>query len=105
MAIKRLHLAAVFALLLSPSTHAQVTIEAAKITCDQYLSFSVADPRDILLWLSGYYHGKQGSTTLEPQELKINYEKLRSECLRKENADLPVMQVIEKALGPANNKK
>src|SRR3974377_2631200 len=100
MVMKRLQLAAVFALLLSPSSHAQVTIEAAKITCDQYLSFSVADPREILLWLSGYYHGKQGSTTLEPQELKVNYEKLRSECLRKKNGDLPVMQAIETHRGP-----
>ena len=34
-------------------------IEVSKITCEQYLGFSVADPRDINIWLSGYYTGKQ----------------------------------------------
>jgi len=78
---------------------AQVTIDVAKITCTQYLSFSVADPRDIAIWLSGYYHGKSGSAVLEPQQLRQNADKLKSACFERENANLPVMQVIEKALG------
>ena len=82
----------------TPLAHAQVTVEVAKITCQQYLAFSVGDPRDVNIWLSGYYHGKQGSTVFEPQLLKQNAEKLKAECLRKDNSDLPVMQVIESAL-------
>ena len=77
---------------------AQVTIDISKITCNQYLSFSVADPRDIAIWLSGYFHGKGGSTVLAIEELKQNAAKLQSACFRKENADLTVMQVIEKGL-------
>jgi acid stress chaperone HdeB len=50
--------------------HAQVAVEVSKITCDQYLTFNVASPRDVNIWLSGYYHGKQGSTLFEPQRLK-----------------------------------
>ena len=84
------------ALLVAPVAHAQVTVEIGKITCQQYLAFSIADPRDVNIWLSGYYHGKQGKTSFEPQLLKQNAEKLRAECLRKDNSDLPVMQVIEK---------
>jgi hypothetical protein len=82
----------------TPLAHAQVSVEIAKITCQQYLAFSVGDPRDVNIWLSGYYHGKQGSTVFEPQLLKQNAEKLRAECLRKDNSDLPVVQVIESAL-------
>lgn len=88
-------LAALFACL--PAS-AQVTIDVAKITCNQYLSFSVADPRDIAIWLSGYYHGKGANTVLEVQELKQNADKLKSACFLKDNGDRPVMQVIEKVL-------
>lgn len=92
--------ALVAVVLQAPASHAQVTVEISKITCEQYLAFSVADPRDINIWLSGYYHGKQGTTVLQPQVLKQNAEKLKSECLLKANSNLPVMQVIEKSFGP-----
>jgi acid stress chaperone HdeB len=81
-----------------PLAHAQVMVEIAKITCQQYLAFSIADPRDINIWLSGYFHGKRGSTALEPQLLKQDAEKLKAECLRQDNSNLPVLQVIEKAM-------
>ena len=84
--------------LATPSAHAQVSVEVSKITCDQYLTFSVASPRDINIWLSGYYHGKQGSTLFEPQKLKEDADKLRAACGKNENLKLPVMQVIEKVL-------
>lgn len=86
-------------LLGTPSAHAQVTVDVAKITCDQFLVFSVADPRDISIWLSGYHHGKHDSRSFEPQQFKANFEKLKSACLLRENAKLPVMQVVEKTLG------
>ncbi len=58
--------------------HAQVTIDVAKITCGQFLAYRIADPKDIALWLDGYYTGKRGgSTLLETQALKSNYDRLR----------------------------
>jgi acid stress chaperone HdeB len=78
---------------------AQVTVDVSKITCHQYLTFAVADPRDIAIWLSGYYHGKVGDAVLEPQQLKQNYEKLRSACFNPQNSNLPVAQVAEKIFG------
>ena len=78
---------------------AQVTVDVAKITCNQFLTFKVADPRDIAIWLSGYYHGKSGSMVLEPQTLRQNAEKLKTACFNPANAGLPVIQVIEKTLG------
>ena len=85
--------------LAAPAARAQVMIEVSKITCEQYLSFSVADPRDINIWLSGYYAGKRGSTVFEPQRVKEIAEKVKSECLLKANSKLPVMEVIKKIQG------
>jgi len=85
--------------LAAPASRAQVTIEVSKITCEQYLSFSVGDPRDINIWLSGYYAGKRGSTVFEPQRVKEIAEKVKSECLLKANSKLPVMEVIKKIQG------
>jgi acid stress chaperone HdeB len=85
--------------LAAPAARAQVTIEVSKITCEQYLSFSVADPRDINIWLSGYYHGKEGTTVFEPHRLRETAEKLKAECLAQANSKLPVMQVMQKVPG------
>ncbi len=89
----------VIVLLTAQPLRAQVTVDMAKITCDQYLTFSVTDPRNIAIWLSGYYHGRKGSTFVEPEKFKENVEKLKTACFDKANAGLPVMQVIEKHLG------
>jgi len=93
---KRLVLALATSLAIAVPAHAQVTIDVAKISCKQFLAFSVADPRDIAIWLSGYYHGKQGNTSLQTQELKENYDKLKNICYS--NYDTPVMQVIEQVM-------
>jgi len=85
--------------LATPAARAQVTIEVSKITCEQYLNFSVGDPRDINIWLSGYYHGKEGTTAFEPHRLRETAEKLKAECLVPANSKLPVMQVMQKVLG------
>jgi acid stress chaperone HdeB len=96
--MSRINIIILITFLAAPAGHAQVTIEVSKITCEEYLGFSVADPRDINIWLSGYCHGKQGSTVFEPQRLKEVAEKVKSECFVKENSKLPVIQVIEKVL-------
>jgi acid stress chaperone HdeB len=97
--MKRTTLIILCTIIAAAAARAQVSVEIGKISCQQYLAFSIADPRDVNIWLSGYYHGKQGSTVFEPQSLKQNAEKLRAACLRKENSDLPVLQVIEKEQG------
>ena len=44
---------------------AQVTVDVAKITCQQILKEELASPtHDIVLWLSGYYNGKRNSTII-----------------------------------------
>ena len=88
----------VFGLMLAamaaPAGHAQVTVDIAKITCGQFLAYSIADPKEIALWLSGYYTGKRGgSTVVDTQALKANYEQIRSYCLVNQN--IPVTQAVE----------
>src|SRR5262245_15581767 len=87
------------AFLAATAGHAQVTIDVSKITCDQYLGFKVTAPKDIGIWLSGYYHGKKGNTVFEPHRLKEIADKVQSECLAPQNPNLPVMQVFEKVVG------
>jgi len=76
--------------------HAQVTLDVAKITCDQFLLFRVADPRDISLWLSGYYNGQNKNTILDPQKLKDHFDKLKDYC--RLNLNLPVFEATKRVL-------
>ncbi len=94
---KALMLALLGLVMIAPA-RAQVTVDVGKITCNQYLGFKVADPRDIAIWLSGYYHGKTNSMILEPQTLRQNADALKNACFQPGNGDLPVIQVIEKTL-------
>jgi acid stress chaperone HdeB len=89
-------IAGLTALALAGTARAQVTIDVAKITCDQYLLFKVADPRDISLWLSGYYHGKRGITVVDQQALRNNEDKVKDYC--RGHLDMPVMQAVETLL-------
>ena len=83
-----------FAAITVSAGHAQVTVDVAKITCGQFLAYSIADPKDIALWLNGYYTGKRGgSTLLDTQALKTHYDQLRSYCLINQNT--PVTQAVE----------
>ena len=65
-----------------PPAQAQVTLEVSKITCEQYKAYKVTNPQNIAIWVSGYYHGKRGSTTLDTQGLVANARKLQTYCGR-----------------------
>jgi acid stress chaperone HdeB len=73
--------------------HAQVTIDIAKITCDQYVGYKITDPQNISIWLSGYYNGKRGNTIVDTQGFNANAKKLQDFCFR--NPATPVMQAVE----------
>ena len=87
--------ALVVLLLMAPTARAQTTIDVSKITCDQYILLKVADPEKIAIWLSGYYHAKRGSTTIDVQLLKDQPEKVRNYCLYKDKGGT-VMEAVEK---------
>jgi acid stress chaperone HdeB len=78
------------------SAQAQVTLDLAKVSCDQYVAYKITDPRNIALWLSGYHHGRQANTVVDTQVLMAKVDELRDFCLM--NPQIPVMQAAEKLL-------
>ena len=90
--------ALILALCSAPAAKAQVTIDVAKITCDQFLLFKVTDPRHIAIWISGFYHGKSGSTVIDVQALKNSADKVQNYC--RSNIKLTVMQAVDALFGP-----
>ena len=51
----------------SQPAHAQVTLDLAKVTCEQWSGYKITNPQNIALWLSGYYNGKRGNTVIDTQ--------------------------------------
>ena len=77
---------------------AQVTVDVAKITCEQVLMEKLAwTEREVELWLSGYYNGKRDSTVVEPEAVKKNEEKVNHYCY--EHRDTTVMDAVKNVLG------
>ena len=78
-----------------PTMQAQETLDFAKITCDQFVLEQLATPsRDIVMWLSGYYHGlHKGNTIVQSQTLKQDEYKVYSYCSRHGNTT--VMAAVE----------
>jgi acid stress chaperone HdeB len=70
----------------------------SKITCDQLTGYKVTNPENIAIWLSGYYHGKRGETTVDTQQLADYAKKVRDYCLR--NPETLVMQAVETLIEP-----
>ncbi len=60
--------------------------------------FKVADPRHIAIWISGFYHGKSGSTVIDVQALKNSADKVSNYC--RSNIKLTVMQAVDALFGP-----
>ena len=95
-------IASISMVLLGPVTkaQAQVTIDVAKITCDQYTSFKITDPENIAIWLSGFYNGKRDKTVVDTQGLKDDAKKVWDYCIR--NPKIPIMSAVESVLKPAS---
>jgi acid stress chaperone HdeB len=76
---------------------AQVTVDMSKITCEQYILFTMGDPKDIAMWLSGYYNAKRNNTVIDVQEFREAGKKVTDYC--QVNLKTTVMDAAEKALG------
>jgi hypothetical protein len=55
----------------------------------------VDSPENIAIWLSGYYHGKRGRTTVDVEGLKEQPRKSETYCLYKDQGGT-VMEAIER---------
>ena len=78
---------------------AQSTIDASKITCDQFVHSKIGNPRTIAAWLSGFYNGKRDNRVIDLQNYEASLSKLEQFCYEEKNFRLPVMQAIEKVIG------
>ena len=96
--MKRLLLIATGLIIALGPVRGQVTLDVAKISCDQYTSFKVTDPENIAIWLSGFYNGKRDNTVVDTQDLKVNAKKVWDYCIR--NPKIPVMNAVEMVLKP-----
>ena len=94
----RLTLGLALSLLSFSGARAQVTIDVAKITCEQLVLYEVAPADYIAVWLHGYYSAKRNSTLVDTQAFKANADKVRGYC--RYNPNVPVMQAVENVLGP-----
>ena len=75
-----------------------MSLDVAKITCWQFATYKVANPNYIAVWVSGYFHGKVGDTTIDPPAVLANATKMQEYCTK--NPDVPFMQAVETVLGP-----
>ena len=63
-----------------PAAQAQVTVDVVKITCQQLLTAALPlTSRDVILWLSGYYHREHNNTIIELDTLNNNEDRLPQE--------------------------
>jgi hypothetical protein len=76
---------------------AQITIDAAKLTCRDFLSESVVAPDKILYWLNGYYNGRRRNTDLNVTALRDYINKMQDYCFH--NPDVTVMKAAETLIG------
>ena len=89
---------ALLTLLSTSLAQAQVTIEVAKITCGQFVGGEIGGSRTVAAWLSGYYHGKKNSTSVDKQTFEGNLGRLTNFCRTGDNGKILIMQAIEKIL-------
>lgn len=80
--------------------NAQVAIDVAKITCQQFATYKVANPDRIAIWLNGYFHGKRGDMIIDTQELDESTDKVKEYCIK--NPDVLLMQAVETLFGSRN---
>ena len=90
-------------LVISP-LNAQVAIDVAKINCQQFATYKVANPDRLAIWLDGYFHGKRGDLSVDTQELlHASTNKLKAYCLKV--PDVLLMQAVEVLFGSANRPR
>ena len=78
-----------------PAPQAQsVTVDVAKITCDQLFKEELPwTSTYIILWLSGYYHREHNNTIIEPTAINRDENKLNNYCF--EHGKTTVMDALK----------
>ena len=94
MKVRLLLTSALFLFVQIPTMQAQVTVDVVRITCEQLEMQALPwTSRDIVLWLSGFYHGKHDNTIIEPDAIKRDENKLNTYCF--EHGETTVMDALK----------
>lgn len=88
-----------FLMTVSPAG-AQVVLDVSKLTCWQFATHKVADPKLIAVWLSGFHNGKRDDTLVDTEKLDADTDKLRTFCIS--NREMPVMEAVEKVVSESD---
>lgn len=96
--LKTVVLVVVLLVSLGTGLNAQVTVDVAKVSCNQFALYKVASPETLAIWLHGYYSGKRSSTVVDVEALKTNMKKLRDYCVQ--NPDVPLLDAVERLFKP-----
>jgi acid stress chaperone HdeB len=99
MRVRFAALAFAFAILAASNAQAQMTVDLAKVTCKQYLFDSLisANSPKVAIWLSGYFNGKRGNTTIDIGAFRKNKDVVEDYC--RMNQDVTIIEAATKALG------
>ncbi len=77
-----------------PAPQAQVTIDVVKITCGQLAMEELpVSSRDVIFWLSGYYHREHDNTVIEPGAIRRDANNLNRYCY--EPGKMTVMEAVK----------
>jgi hypothetical protein len=77
-----------------PTVQAQVTVDVVKITCEQLSMEQLPfNSRDVIMWLSGYYHREHNNTVIEPGAIKRDYNNLDQYCYQ--HGEMTVMDAVK----------
>jgi acid stress chaperone HdeB len=93
-------LALVLTLLSLSTVRAQILVDVSKVTCDQFVHGKVGEPRQMAVWLSGFYYGQKNITVVDQQSFENNFSKLQTFCYDNKNFDMLIMQAIERIMAP-----
>jgi hypothetical protein len=61
----------------------------------------VGAPRVVAAWLSSFYNGQRNNSVIDRKNFQTNLNKLEKFCYDEKNFSLPVMQLIDRAIGSA----
>ena len=92
----------VFCLMLAGATwptvsHAQVSIDMARVTCADYLALSPADSAVFSAWMSGWFNQKTGYVFVDLNAYARNVANVKSWCAT--NPTQTVMAGLQRSTG------
>jgi acid stress chaperone HdeB len=87
----------VLSLLFSERARAQVMVDVSKITCNQFVTYKIENPKYIIAWLSGYYHGTRRDMAVDLHALIADADKVEAYCFTK--PEVPLVEAVKTVLG------